>query len=148
MSYNPTPPLGQATMANSSPVVIASDQSPLPVTVSSGGGSGLTTFHLISANGNNLTSVKATPGAVHGWFIYNNTTTVKKVAFHNTAGTPTAGAGILFSLVIPASSGANVSFPDGIDFSTGIAITTTAGIPDTDVAAVAVNDLTINIFYK
>lgn len=36
MAYNPNNPNGQATMANSSPVVIASDQSTLPVSVSGG----------------------------------------------------------------------------------------------------------------
>lgn len=39
MAYNPSPPLGQATMANSEPVVIASDQSAVPV---SDNGSSLT----------------------------------------------------------------------------------------------------------
>lgn len=36
MSYNPSNPNGQATMANSEPVVIASDQSPIPVTDNGG----------------------------------------------------------------------------------------------------------------
>jgi hypothetical protein len=36
MSYNPQNPNGQATSANSAPVVIASDQSAVPVTVSAG----------------------------------------------------------------------------------------------------------------
>lgn len=35
MSYNPTPPLGAATSANSSPVVLASDQSVIPVNLQS-----------------------------------------------------------------------------------------------------------------
>jgi hypothetical protein len=40
-----------------------------------------------------------------------------------------------------------VEFTNGIAFSTGIAITTTTGLADTDSAAVALNDLVINIFY-
>ena len=50
--------------------------------------------------------------------------------------------------MIPPSSGANVSFPDGINFGTGIGITTVTGLADSDSAAVAANDLIINIFYK
>jgi hypothetical protein len=109
---------------------------------------GLTTFHLVAAGSTNATNIKNAAGQVYGWYIFNNASAIRKVAFHNTAGSPTAGASIFFTLVIPASSGANVSFPMGIAFSTGIAITTVTGMADNDTAAVTANDLNINIFYK
>jgi hypothetical protein len=53
MSYNPQNPNGQATSANSQPVVIASDQSAIPVTVGGGGLAQDTTL----TNGNQLTKI-------------------------------------------------------------------------------------------
>jgi len=133
-------------------MVVATDQpnltTPLNVTIQSAATGGDTTFHLVSAATTNATNIKASAGKVTGWFIYNSNAAARKLVFHNTAGTPTAGASVFFAIVIPATSGANVSFPDGIDFSTGIGITTVTGLADSDSAAVALNDLIINIFYK
>jgi hypothetical protein len=142
------PTVGQKTMANSVPVTIASDQSTLPATLIPATTGGLTTFHLVSAATTNATNIKASAGQVFGWYIYNSSAAARKVAFHNTAGSPTAGASIFFTLVIPAGSAANVFTDTGIAFSTGIAITTVTGLADSDATAVAANDLIINIWYK
>lgn len=109
---------------------------------------GLTTYHLVSAATTNATSVKASAGQLYGYYIYNSNAAARKLVFHNTAGTPTAGASVFFSIVIPPTSGANVEFTNGIAFSTGIGITTVTGLADSDSAAVAANDLIINLFYK
>lgn len=109
---------------------------------------GATTYHLVSAATTNATNIKASAGQVYGWYIYNSNAAARKLVFHNTAGTPTAGASVYFSLMIPAGGAANVSFAMGIPFSTGIGITTVTGLADSDSAAVAANDLIINIFYK
>lgn len=116
-----------------------------PAAVISGG---LTTFHLISAATTNPTVIKNSPGQVYGWYIFNNNANIRKIAFHNSASAPTAGASVFFSLVIPANSGANVFSFAGIPFSAGIAITTTTGMADNDAVAVSLNDLDINIWYK
>jgi len=148
MAYNPQPALGQATMTNSLPVAIASNQTAVPITVTSSATGGDTTFHLVSAANTNPTNIKASAGVVTGWYIYNSNANARKVAFHNTAGTPTAGASVYFTVVIPGLAATNVSFPPGIAFSTGIAITTVTGLADSDNTAVALNDLNINIYYK
>ena len=106
------------------------------------------TFHLVSAASTNATVIKASAGTVNGWFIYNSNTAARKIIFHNSLSTPTAGAGVFFTLIIPGLAAANVSLPDGIVFSTGISITTTTGLADSDNTGVALNDLIINIFYK
>lgn len=121
---------------------------PWLVTQTPGTTGGLTTYHLISAGSTNATNIKASAGQVYGWFLQNNASAIRKVAFHNTSGTPTAGSSVFFSLTIPAGAAANVSFPNGIPFSTGIAITTVTGQADSDATAVTANDLNINIFYK
>jgi hypothetical protein len=109
---------------------------------------GLSTFHLVSAASTNATSVKASAGQLYGWFIRNTSATDGKVAFHNTAGTPTAGASVFFSLNIPAGGAANVFGDVGIPFSTGIGITTVTDAADAGTTAVALSALDINLFYK
>jgi hypothetical protein len=106
------------------------------------------TFHLVSAASTNATNIKASAGTVNGWYIYNSNASARKVAFHNTAGTPTAGSSIFYTIVIPGLAATNVSFPDGLAFSTGIAITTVTDLTDAGSTAVGLNDLNINIFYK
>jgi hypothetical protein len=133
-------------------VVIATDQpqltTSLNVTLQAGATGGATVFHLASAGSTNATNIKASAGKVTGWYIYNSNAAARKVAFHNSASAPTAGTSVYFSLMIPPSSGANCPFPDGIDFSAGIGITTVTGLADSDSTGVAANDLIINIFYK
>jgi hypothetical protein len=109
---------------------------------------GLSTHHLVSAASTNATVIKASPGQVFGWYIYNSNTSARKIAFHDASSTPTAGASIKFAIVIPPTSGANVLFESGIEFATGIAITMVTGLADSDATAVALNDLVSNIFYK
>jgi hypothetical protein len=121
---------------------------PLYVTVAASVTGGDSVYHLVSAASPNPVNIKASAGIVTGWYIYNSNASPRKVAFHNTAITPTAGSNVYYSLVIPGSSGANVSFPSGLNFSTGIAITTVTGLTDSDATAVGASDLIINIFYK
>jgi len=115
-----------------------------PTTATSGGP---TTYHLVSAATTNLTNIKASAAQLYGWYIYNSNAAARKVAFHDSASTPTAGAAIYFSLVIPATSGANVFLPHGIPFASGLGISTVTGLADNDTAAVAANDLIINLWF-
>lgn len=108
---------------------------------------GLTTYHLVSAATTNATVVKASAGQLFGWYIYNSNVAARKLAFHNAAATPTAGASIYFTVMIPGGSAANVEFTNGIAFSAGISITTVTGLADADAVAVALNDLNINLWY-
>jgi hypothetical protein len=134
-------------------VTLATDQTTLTNTIGNVGvvpvtTGGLTTFHLVSGASTNATNVKASAGQVYGWFIYNSNAAARKVAFHNSAGTPTAGASIFFAIVIPPTSAANVEYTTGIAFGTGIAITTVTDLTDAGATAVAASDLIINLFYK
>jgi len=115
----------------------------LPITT---GGS--SDFHLISAATTNATNIKASAGQVYGWSIFNTNAAVRYVKLHNTAGAPTAGTGVVYTIGVPATGGNNIALSSGIAFSTGIAVTTVTGTADTDTAAVAANDLVIDIHYK
>lgn len=116
-----------------------------PVPHASGG---LSTFHLASAASTNLTVIKREAGQIYGWYIYNSNAAARKLVFHDTNITPIAGANVFFTLVIPATSGANAIFSHGIKFTRGIGISTVTGLPDNNTTAVALSDLIINLFYK
>lgn len=119
-----------------------------PATLIPATSGGLATYHLVSAASTNATNVKASAGQLFGWYLYNSNAAARKVAFHNTAGTPTAGADIFFSVMIPPGSAANVFSDIGIAFSTGIAFTTVTEVADNGTTGVGANDLIINLFYK
>jgi len=149
MAYNPVNPNGQATAANSAPVVLASNVTS-SFSVAEAATGGADTRHIVTALGNNVTQVKAGAGKVTGWYIYNSNGSSRKVNFYNVLSpAPTVGTTtILLSVVIPALSAANCPFPAGINFDTGIYLSTTSGLPDNDAGTVAANDLIINILYK
>lgn len=104
--------------------------------------------HLVSAGSTNPTSVKASAGQVYAVSIYNNAATPRYVKFHNTAGTPTAGASIVWTIGVQAGLSRDVSVPAGVPFGTGIAFTTVTGIADANADAVTASDLVIDVFYK
>lgn len=108
---------------------------------------GLSSDNWVSAASTNATSVKASAGRLLGWYIYNANAAMRKVAFHNTAGTPTAGTSVVFQLCIPPGSAANVFSDVGIAFSTGIAFTTVTGIAESNSTAVGADDLSITLFW-
>lgn len=109
---------------------------------------GTTAFHLVSANTTNQTNIKASLGMVYTWNITNTNAAIRYVKFHNTAGTPTAGTGVVRVVGVPAGGYATFSTSVGVPFSTGIAISTTTGSADSDATAVAAGDLIIDIDYK
>jgi hypothetical protein len=112
-------------------------------------GAGCTAYHLVSAATTNATVVKNTPGTLCGYYVYNNTASMRKLVFHDTASTPTAGAGVDFALNIPAGPTATNLMGDfSVNFANGIAITTVTGLADTDNTAVASQYLSVNLFYK
>ena len=94
--------------------------------------------------------VKATAGQVFGWYIYNKAAAVTYVKFYNaTAANTTVGTTTpVMTVPIPATSGANVEFTNGIAFDTAITVAATTGVADADTGAPAANDLIINLLYK
>jgi hypothetical protein len=109
---------------------------------------GRSTFHLVSAASTNLTNVKASAGRVFTVQVTNTNAAARKLAFHNTAGTPTAGASVLWSVVVPATSQITVAVHAGVLFTTGIGISTVTETADSGTTAVGAGDLNINVFYE
>ena len=147
MAYNPQPALGQATMANSLPVVISSNQSTLNVTSVATGSGGY------SVTGSTLTNTVVnigtanTAGVVAGWYIYNSNNVVTYVQFFNTqaSGVTLGTTAPVYSIGIPALSAANLMSPTGINHSTAISIAATTTRAGSTAPGTAID---MNIFYK
>ena len=54
--------------------------------------SALLTARIAAASGTNATVVKNAPGNLYGWYLYNNTSSIRVIHFYATNGTPTAGS--------------------------------------------------------
>lgn len=112
---------------------------------------GLDTFHLVGAASTNATNLKASAGQVFFISAFNLNAAPRYLKFHNTAGTPTAGSGVVASYLIPgntAGAGLVINIDKGLAFGTGIAITLTTGIADNDTGAISASEVVVNIGYK
>jgi hypothetical protein len=166
------PSVGQTTMASSSPVVIASNQSAIPVsgTVTANIGTGsiasgtnligdvgvqyrasatgsASRSQIISTASTNATVIKGSAGKLVGWSISNTNAVWRYVKFHNQVTSPTAGSGVVVTIGVPPNSTVSYNLEGGIGFSTGIGLTTVTGAALSDTTAVGLNDLIINIFF-
>jgi hypothetical protein len=108
---------------------------------------GYTTKHLVAGASTNATSVKASAGQIYGWSIYNNAAYPIYVKFHNTAGTPTAGSGVVQTVGVQAGTQVNVFNTQGIPFATGIGLTIVKDLADAGATAVAASDCVADVFY-
>lgn len=105
-------------------------------------------YHLVSAATTNATNVKASAGQLYGWSVFNTNAAVRYLKLHNTAGTPIAGTGVVYTIGVPAGGGSNINLGAGLAFSTGIGISTVTEGADAGTTAVASGDLIINLHYK
>lgn len=109
---------------------------------------GCADFHLVTAATTNANNVKASAGQLYGVHVFNNAAYPVFVKFHNTAGTPTPGSGVVFTVGVQAGTQRDVQSTFGIAFGTGIGLSVVQGITDADTTAVALNDAVIDVEYK
>src|SRR5436305_982274 len=93
-------------------------------------------------------NIKSIAGEVAGWYISNNSSSVRYVKLYDKATAPTSGDTPKLTIAIPASSAANVIAPAGIDFTLGIGIRGTTGVADNDTGAPTANDVIVNLLYR
>ncbi len=108
-----------------------------------------TTFTLLSAASNNLTSVKATSGAVHSISLFNFGATTRFVKLFNKASAPILGTDLPI-LTIPIAPGAYFTETFGfmgLRSPLGIAMAITANAADADATAVAAGDVRVTIAF-
>ena len=109
---------------------------------------GCSMYHKVSAASDNAANVKASAGQVYGISIYNNAGYPVYVKLHNTAGTPTAGAGVVRAFGCQAGVTVTYNQANGMAFGTGIGITIVKDITDAGTTAVALSDCVVGIEYK
>lgn len=99
----------------------------------------------------NAQVIKAAPGKVYGFQIFNNTASAKFVRLYDKASAPVPAndsALIRRRLIVPANGIVTFHVGPGLDgFAAGIAYLATGAAGDTDATALAVNDLVINVDY-
>ena len=115
--------------------------------ISTGGGQ---VSHYLAAGSLPGAIVSNTPGKITGWYIYNNQTTVARVAIYDATTIPALAStlNLKLAIVIPPTSGANVALPAGIQFTTGIVYNVGNSIDDLSSAPATVGSVSVNIFYK
>jgi len=91
--------------------------------------------------------IKASAGQVYGWYLFNNASSVRYLKIYNKATAPTQADTPVMTIPIPATSGANVEYNIGLEFTAGISVRATTGIADSNTDAPSTNDVVINIFY-
>lgn len=107
-----------------------------------------TTHHLIAAATTNATSVKASAGVINTLTVSNSSAAAKYFKLYNRASAPTVGTDTpVMTLLIPAGQTVSVDCGFGLRCSTGIAYALTGGIEVADATAVALNDLSVSMFY-
>lgn len=92
--------------------------------------------------------IKANPGQVYGYYLFNNAATARYVKFYNKATAPVETDTPELTIELPAAGGANLSFPTGDEYSAGISLRGTTGVADADVGAPSSNDIIVAIWYK
>lgn len=94
-------------------------------------------------------AIKAAPGQVYGWYIYNNAASVRYVKLYDKAATPTNSNTPKLTIPIPPNAGANVGpNANGLKFTAGIGIRASTTLADDDSnAAPTANDVIVNLFY-
>jgi hypothetical protein len=124
--------------------VDASLSNPLPIQDTQ-----VSSYHLVTAASTNAANIKASPGILRGVHVFNVAAYPIYVKFHNTAGTPTAGAGVVFTVGVQAGGVRDVQLAGrGRAFGTGIGITVVKLMPDSDATAVVANDAQIEVLYE
>lgn len=102
-------------------------------------------FHAVAASGANATSIKAAPGVITSYEIFNRGQYAIFVKFHDTASVPTAGVGVARTIGIQAGESAEeVCF---FEFQAGIGMTIVRGIQDADATPIALDDCVVNVTY-
>lgn len=108
----------------------------------------LQTSRLISANTTNATVVRAARGHLVGGYMYNANAAVRYLKLYDLAVAPTVGTSVpKMTIALPPAQATPLIIPGGVHFENGIAFATTTGVADSDTAAVAANEIVVNLLH-
>lgn len=158
-----TQPVSGTVTANAGTGTFATSLSTLPALVTGSAlvgrvnvepqtANGLTPSVTISAASTNATSVKASAGQLYSIFCSNTNAAVRFLKLYNKASAPTVGTDtpVLVFAIPGNTAGAGFSWSSdmGVAFGTGLAFALTTGVAHSDTAAVAANEIVVNLGYK
>lgn len=141
---------GQTTSANSIPIVIASDQSNLPIFHKPATTGGCSIFYRIATADTNSAVIKGSAGTIYSAYVHNGNVAVRVFKLYNKATGPTVGTDTpIFTMRIPATSGVSAAFGGGLGLScsAGIGMGMTQLSADNDTTAVSASDMIAVVTY-
>jgi hypothetical protein len=105
--------------------------------------------HVIGGASTNTGSISANPTELHSVRVFNAQPYTIYVKFHNTAGVPTAGAGVVLTIGCQAGQSRDVNYPGGLGiFTTGLGRSIVKGIADADTTVLdAANACVVDVEY-
>ncbi len=109
---------------------------------------GCAMYHVVAGASTNTANIKASPGQLYGVHVFNAAAYPVHVKFHNTSGTPTAGVAIVRTVTCQAGQRADVAFPLGLAFSTGIGVSIVKLLADSDTTVLVAGDCILDAEYK
>ncbi len=111
-------------------------------------------FRLLSLNTTNSNLLNSKPSKLTGMSVVNLNAAAAYLKFYDKATAPTVGTDTpKMTVILPGlntvGNPVNISFPDGgIYFEAGLGLGLTTALADNSTAAVAANEVVLNIFYK
>ena len=117
-----------------------------PYTHNAGGWTGTT---YVGQPTTNAVLVKSGSVVLGGYYIYNANAAARKVAFHDESAAPTAGgSAVVFAVLVPPTSAANMMSDNGLQFNKGLAFTMVTELVNSGSTAIAAGDLLMSLLYK
>jgi len=92
--------------------------------------------------------VKAGPGQIYGYYLYNAAVDPRFVKIYDKATAPTHADTPVLTICLPAGAAANIFSDVGLTFHAGISLRASTGVLDNDTGAPTAYDATVNLYYK
>jgi hypothetical protein len=109
----------------------------------------VSTHHRVAAGSGDAVSVKASAGTLRSVHYFNLDVVPHYVKFHNTAGTPTPGSGVVFTVGVQAGTSRELVLPGGgRAFATGIGMSIVTGIADSGSTGVTASTGIVEVAYE
>lgn len=108
---------------------------------------GLTTYNSLNLSASQ--AIKATAGALYGYYLYNSDTIYNYIKMYNTSGAINVGTDTpVLTIGIPPSAAANIEFPHGLKgFTAGIGVAALSAIAHNATTAAKASAVGGNFFY-
>jgi hypothetical protein len=134
---------------STNPVVLLGSFPPAFVAANASSTNSSSTFKRISTADTNATSIKSSAGRIYSVFASNNSASWRYLKIYSKASAPTVGTDVPVAVYgIPPGSSIVPNYADiGLYIATGITMSITAGIADSDNTAIAANEVAVVVTY-